>query len=191
MRTAITKMAGGALLLLVATLLIAPRAEAKSRFSGSAVANEIDVDDDGMTGDTLTFRSRGRFGNGLGQAHNELAPWDMMTFCGATSILLFYTVSTQVTTYANGDQLYQNLDNGTLCLNLEDSSFSFEIHLDVTGGTGKFQGATGSSTLTGSGQLLQGDPVPNGPDPGLPGRGAFSAFSGRTIDHIVLDGWAR
>ena len=156
MRTALTKMAGGALLLLVATLLIAPRAEAKSSFSGSAVANEIDVDDDGMTGDTLTFRSRGRFGNALSQAHNELAPWDMMTFCGATSVLLFYTVSTQVTTYANGDQLYQSLNNGTLCLDFEDSSFTFEITLDVTGGTGKFQGATGSSTLTGSGQLLRG-----------------------------------
>lgn len=187
MRTALTKMAGGALLLLVATLLIAPRAEAQSRFSGSAVANEIDVDDDGMAGDTVTFQSRGPFGDARGQAHNELAPWDMMTFCGPTSVLLVYTVSTQVTTYANGDQLYQSLNNGSLCLNIDGSgSFTFEITLDVTGGTGKFQGATGSSTLTGSGQLLQGDPVPNGPDPGLPGRGALSAFSGRTIDDIVL-----
>jgi hypothetical protein len=183
MLTTLTKMAGVALLLLVAALLIAPRAEAQGRFWGTSVADEIDADNDGNTGSTQTSRYRGPFGNAQTQAHTELALWDEVSFCGPTSVLLVYRVFASVATYANGDQLYTDLSDGTACVNFVDGSFTAEINTDVTGGTGKFEGATGWSTLSASGQTVLTD---LGVPMQVPDRPALSAFSGTTIDDIVL-----
>jgi hypothetical protein len=161
-----------------AILLIAPRAEAQetTRFTATIMAAAIDVNGDGMTGDTGTGQIRGPFGRGVTKTYFEFLPWDEMTFCDATftSISFVYHVATEVRTYPNGDQLYLSLRDGSLCLNLVDLSYTSKATLDVTGGTGKFQGAKGSSTQTGSGQVVEPDPV------------RLSAASGTAIDDIVL-----
>jgi hypothetical protein len=162
-----------------AILLIAPRAEAQaiSTVSGTAVANEIDADEDGTTGSTQIAEGQGPFGKALHRSHAELAPWDG-SFCGDSSIQLVYTVFSSARTYTNGDQLYVSLSDGTLCFNLVDGSFTAHVNLNVTGGTGRFEGATGSVAVSTSGQTLQVDTVPS--------RLAFGAFSGTSIDEIVL-----
>jgi hypothetical protein len=131
------------------------------------------VNNDGVTGDTATIELRGSFGRGVSQSYVEFLPPDG-TVCGADSFLFVHLIDTEVRTYANGDQLYLSLSDGSACLNVVDGSFTFELILDVTGGTGKFQGAMGSSTVMGSGQLVEPDPV------------RLSAVSGTVINDIVL-----
>lgn len=178
MKTAL-RMIGGAYLLLAVTVFIAARAEAQAiaSYSGTAVANEIDVDLDGVTGNTATFQGRGQFGNFVVQAHVEHTAWDGMSLCDPSSALLYTTVWSGALTYANGDQLYLELSDGVLCAKA-DGSYTEEVNLNITGGTGRFEGATGSIVGSTSGQALLSEPGRN--------RTAIGAFGGTFSQDIVF-----
>jgi hypothetical protein len=172
-------MIAGVTVLLAVSVFSGVRADAQAitSYSGTAVANEIDADDDGRTGYTATFQGRGPFGNHMARVHVEFAPWDGMSFCDPTSILLHLTVWTGAVTYGNGDQIYLELTDGTSCVNFVDGSSIEEVNLNITGGTGRFDGATGSVAASTRGQQLLGDPEPDA-------RTAISAFSGTYVQDI-------
>ncbi len=96
---------------------------------------------------------------------SDLAEWDGFTFCDfdpvtgePIAVELVYLKSTVVSRLENGDLLTSQLDTAptsTLCFNFLDSSITFEVHQIVTGGTGRFDGATGSLVGTGSTQGLE------------------------------------
>jgi len=181
MKSAMTRTIAEASLLLAVSWFIAARAEAQAvmSFSGTAVANEIDANDDGRTGYTVTFQGRGQFGNSVGGAHIEYYPWDGTSFCDTSSIRLNHSVWSGALTYANGDQLYLELSDGTNCVNFVDGSTVEEINLDITGGNGRFEGATGSMAVSVRGEQLLPDDVPSA-------RTAISAFRGTSTQDIVF-----
>lgn len=71
-----------------------------------------------------------------------------ITFTGATTMVIS---STTVYTAANGDELHAELSGtGTM----GQGSVTFEGTETYVGGTGRFEGATGSSALSGSASLI-------------------------------------
>jgi len=61
--------------------------------------------------------------------------------------------------FANGDLLYATLATdgspSSLCIDVRNETRTVEIHMDITGGTGKFEGATGELLVTGNSLPVQ------------------------------------
>ena len=69
-------------------------------------------------------------------------------------VLINYESGSFIDTAANGHQLYRRLADSptsTLCFDFTNERFTFNLYVDVVGGTGRFSGATGSAVVTGSG----------------------------------------
>lgn len=54
-----------------------------------------------------------------------------------------------VATFKDMSQLFASLDTGSICIDLATGEVDSEIDLEITGGTGRFEGATGVLLLTG------------------------------------------
>ena len=66
---------------------------------------------------------------------------------------------------SSGELLFLTLANSTLCIDLSSGSpFNFTLtnNETITGGTGKYAGATGTRTYAGNGQALTSDAAGNG-----------------------------
>lgn len=181
-------------LVLVGTFMIATMAEAKKTkmtFSGWSVATEIDTTGlgpdgipdripDGITGTSETYEGSGTFGKSTSNNQSETV---FIGFCGPNILQLQYVACSVVTRYSNGDLLFSSLDENplnpsTICYNFVDLTYTITIHLVIWGGTGRFEGATGSSTATVTGTGLASEPD----------RLTHSAFWGLTEGEIFLSG---
>ena len=77
------------------------------------------------------------------------------SFCSPTSIELSYIGASSILRAANGDLLYRTLSSSgpsRICFDFVEEEFEFEVYLDVVGGTGRFEGATGSAIQSGKGK---------------------------------------
>jgi len=139
-------------LLLMGTLAMASSAQAKPfkhSYSGWCEATEIDTNGDGVRASSCTVGSEGTFGPATRNSHSEIAPVPSGFCDGDAGILKFeYLAWTAIMRFQNGDGLVFGLDHGTLCYNPAGYS-TFEVHAVILGGSGRFEGATGSVITSG------------------------------------------
>ena len=150
--------------LATAIALVGINAEARTcrgDASGSSTTSiEIDSDmnaDLGSIGSAAgTDSCNGRF---TADSAGELAEWDQVTYCDfdeygtPAGVKLLYLSFSQVVRYRKGDLLFQEQDDSQpswFCYHFDDpNSSTYEVHSVITGGTGRFEGASGSSVGTG------------------------------------------
>ena len=131
----------------------------KRSYSGWIVATEIDTNGDGRRADSVTTTEKGTFGRATANWQGELEPNPSGTCDNNPGIFKFdYVAVTGIEIYHKGDGMAWGLDQGTLCSNPLFGTFTFEVHLVLLGGTGRFEGATGSAILSGEGVGLAGEP---------------------------------
>lgn len=171
----------GILVLIMFSVAFAPIAEAKrvsGQFSGSGTFANLDLDRDGIaSGGSNTSVGDGTFGPTHGWGVSELLPWDGTSFCSSTELRQYFSASATTTRIDSGDAYYTEFEDGSLCFNFRDNTFTFSGHDRVAGGTGIFEGATGRIATTGSGKVLSRD---------AEGRAALSAFRGVTRGEIIF-----
>jgi hypothetical protein len=118
---------------------------AKQAFSGTTVLSNAPG-----TGSMIEFTGTGHTAHG---GKSTLESTGTSTFTSPTT---FDFSASSTTTVANGDQLFST-EVGTGTVNA-DGSVVIDITSTVTGGTGRFDGASGSSTGTIS-NVLSSDPA--------------------------------
>ena len=89
-----------------------------------------------------------------------------------------YLAHSSVTRYeSTGDLLFTNFIEGHACLDPYSLRFTFEVDLDIVGGTGRFLHATGQGNASGGGAILLLD---------AGGNIAFASLDGGTTAEIVV-----
>ncbi len=129
-------------------------------FSGWGVATEIDQDGDGSTATSNTYDGKGTFGKST--TNNQVETGSFIGLCGDGILKFGYTAFTAVTRYRNGDLIFPELDTKTanssiLCFDLSNLTYTATIKAVISGGTGRFKGATGWVIGTLAGGRLAGD----------------------------------
>lgn len=147
--------------------------------SGWQVATEVDADGDGITAYAITSKGFSTWGPITSNALVELAPTG--GFCDDDSNVIestnthgSYVIRTQ-----KSDLFYGRVTSGTSCSDLTTSTFTYTANWEITGGTGRFEGATGSFTSTGTGIVLAVEQFPVF-------RMTHAALSGSSEGEIVL-----
>ncbi len=169
---------------LVAALCMPVHAKPFSNsFSGATTpSEEANTSGDLTPGSISQSRRKGSFGTAHQSGRSDLIAWDGVSFCDSgggqfTGVELVYHSASIISSYdKRGDQLYAVMSASpvsTLCVNLVSSVSSvFEIHHDVIGGTGRFEGATGQYSIEGTFTRVQ------------PGHNGFTATSSGDITLI-------
>lgn len=123
------------------------------------VSSEADVNGDLGGGATGISAGSGSFGRFTGGGSSDIAPWDGVSFCdfdeagNPIAVQVYYVSLSNVQRYSNGDLVYTQLAGSPpsgLCFNFLTNTSRFDLHLDVVGGTGSFEGATGEVAVSGS-----------------------------------------
>lgn len=74
-------------------------------------------------------------------------------FCSDNEVELSYVALSSILRSASGDLLYRRLISGTdsrVCFNFVSETARFTAHLEIVGGTGRFEGATGTAIQEGT-----------------------------------------
>jgi hypothetical protein len=104
----------------------------------------------------------------VGRSHNEgvleLNPFDGVSFCGPTHIVLSYRYFEGSHQMADGSAYFTSLRAGTVCFDFATANYTIDLTVDIVDGRGRFAGASGSLTY----RIHSDKPALNG----------FSAFSG-------------
>jgi len=139
----------------IAALLFATTANAghfKQSSSGWVVNTAVDANGNGRTQSINTTFGKGTFGETANNTTSETQFVSVGPSCGALPAEVFaaklqFTSSNVVMRFENGDLLFAALDTSDppslLCVGLSQPGNSSEVNLVITGGTGKFEGATG------------------------------------------------
>ena len=173
------KRAVGVVLVLVGTLMIATMAEAKEftmRYSGWGVSTKIDLNEDLRPAVSSTYEGTGTFGKSTSNMLGELALEFSFDDSCSPGVIIELATTTMVTRYQNGDLIFFVLDDpeynpSTVCFSFATDTGYFTLNLLITGGTGRFEGATGWAIMT----TVMHPPLAWEPDGS---NAAHSAFSG-------------
>lgn len=92
--------------------------------------------------------------------------------CEAGEIFFVALSADGVTRYDNGDLLYSTLVEGHTCFDPGSGTSTFEREVEVIGGTGSLQGATGSFVITGTAE-------------GIGTSGLLSVFTGSASGLLI------
>ena len=120
-----------------------------SDYDGDGIPNSVTASE--MSGVATVF---GRFSSrsfGASEFRGE--------YCSETEVKLNWVDDTAVYTAANGDVLYALFapepgePESRLCFSFLDSTFQATVHLKISGGTGRFAGATGQLIVASTGVL--------------------------------------
>jgi hypothetical protein len=129
--------------------------EFNQKWSGWFMNNpEADVDGDGIGGEA-NFLGRGTFGRTHNHAVTDIvfngAPCDIDPVTGVPSgVSLDVIEHSNILVTSKGDQIFRTLSDSqpsTVCFNFVKGSSTLIAYLDIVGGTGRFEGATGSTVL--------------------------------------------
>ncbi len=143
-------------LLVSSCLLLAPTAHAdsfKRTASGWVNPTNVDPNDNGSRISIITTYGKGKFGTSVSNSTVEVERFDPtnLMFCSLSPNILKLPLLARstVTRFANGDLLFATLDldpflDSNLCVDFANDTIASEVHMVVTGGTGKFAGATGT-----------------------------------------------
>ena len=148
-------------LVLSGSLLSATAAHAKpfkQTTSGWLNRTEVDVDDNGSPLTLLTTFGKGTFGQSANNEVSETGPFagDFCAFSFPDVIIVRLPIiaRSRIMRFANGDLLYATLATdgpaSSLCVDVNSPMNTSEVHLVITGGTGKFDGAMGTLLLKAS-----------------------------------------
>jgi hypothetical protein len=141
------------------------------RYSGWSVGSDVDANEDGFTASVLTSKGFSTWGPITANGLIEGTPTGW--FCDNDSNFIEFTAlhGTVVFQTNKGDQFYARLTDGTSCFDQTTSTTTYTQNWEITGGTGRFEGATGSVINTGT----------------ITGLGfGHNAFGGSTEGEIVL-----
>lgn len=147
--------------ILSSCLLLAPTAKAEpfeQTASGWLNRTDFDVDANGSPLSVLTMSGTGRFGKFTSNEVGENGPFagEFCEFFPPDVIIVRIPMIARsiITRFADGDMLFASLatDGPTsgLCLDVNTQTVTAEIHWVITGGTGRFAGATGTLLTTGT-----------------------------------------
>jgi hypothetical protein len=134
--------------------------EIHGSFAGAFSPSDFDFNGDGITASIGLYTGKG---NGGGEftsyAKSELGPpLGTNVTCPSDTLEFPYRESTSVATFSSTDQLFSGeQDDGTFCVNPLTGKFTFEVTEFYFGGTGKYEGASGSFHSSGTGNLLNCD----------------------------------
>lgn len=126
--------------------------EFKQSSSGWVVNTAVDANGNGRTQSINTTFGRGKFGESANNTTNETQFVSVGLSCGDLPADVFaaklqFISSNVVMRFKNGDLLFAALDTtgppSLLCVGLSSPGNSSDLNLVITGGTGKFDGATG------------------------------------------------
>jgi len=141
-------------------------------FSGSVISGYFDFDhaDESTPAFSGTFAGKdSSFGKFTGQSVTEVTYDYLVGTCTppsgvAGTGLPFSFVNggggSVVIRDDGGDLHFDTVIDFTQCLDPSSGAYSFTFTDTTTGGTGKFRGATGTLTATGTGAILAGDAAP-------------------------------
>jgi hypothetical protein len=146
-------------LFIAGLLLAATAAQAKpfkQKTSGWINRTSFDADDNGNPLSLLTTIGRGTFGKSSNNEVSETGPFagQFCEFDPAAGIVIVeipVLSRSRIMRFANGDMLFANLATdgpiSRLCVDTNSDMNTSEVHLVITGGTGKFEGASGRLLL--------------------------------------------
>jgi hypothetical protein len=142
------------LLLASAALLLATAASADTRpytsvWDSVAFPGTFDANADGSAADHGIVHGRSNLGPLTSDVWSELLPWGGASFCGPTHLLLRFRFVDIKTRTSDGSRFFSSLDSGSACFDFTTGNFTFEIHMNIVGGVGRFAGATGQYTVLG------------------------------------------
>jgi hypothetical protein len=130
----------------------------KEQVSGRIVSNPIDINSDGLPASTGIYEGKSTRGLVTVHAFNETMPVVSSSHCPPGTMELLLDVR-NIRRFANGDMLFtKSTEYSFVCADLTTGKFSFESKLNIIGGTGRYDGATGTIFSTGSGIALVLDP---------------------------------
>ena len=144
-------------LVMSASLLSATAAQAKPfkrTASGWLIRTDVDIDDNGLTLSSITTFGKGTFGQSQSNEVSEVGifvpPGEFCSFIPGVEIIVRLPIVSRssIIRYRNGDLLFANLATdgppSSLCVDVNSPDNTSEVHMVITGGTGKFAGATGT-----------------------------------------------
>jgi hypothetical protein len=139
--------------------LAAAAQEIHGTFTGSGFPTMVDTNNDGITAANNEFigiaSALGRF---TARSYGEYLPF-AGDFCSDTEVKLFQGVDTADYKAANGDTFYAVLADSPaseICFNFVDNNPArATVHLQIQGGTGRFEGASGHLTVSSIGSIIR------------------------------------
>lgn len=154
--TRATRLGLGALLLVFPFLWAtsyAAELPVNQKWSGTVSDMIFDTNQDGFSGNLIDAGLKGSFGVGTLAALSEFMP---IGLCDDDPEVVHFVFlySYPIGTYAKGDQLWGSFSSGWMCLNIVNGEFVGYGEGFYTGGTGRFEGATGTFTVDFAGTNL-------------------------------------
>ena len=150
------KLGLGVVLLIVpfiATSSYADESPISGKWAGSAVGVAFDLNGDGLSSNLIDAQAKGSFGMKSLDVLSEYMP---VGLCSTDPVVmqLAFLYSKPILTFANGDQLWGTMDSGSMCMHSLTAEFTGEANGVFTGGTGRFEGASGTFVVTFGGKNL-------------------------------------
>jgi hypothetical protein len=167
-----------AMLVGVAIAALQPRAaEARSlseAVSGNFVDTALDTNGDGIAAAHFVGEANGSGGPSYeGVQEIQFAPTGLCDAGEVEGTIAAYSI---VRRYNNGDLLFSRLVDGTFCLDPATGKAQVTVNAEISGGTGRFEGATGSYVIEYEAIALLPDPT------GGIGHGAFVGATTGSVD---------
>ena len=130
-------------------------------YAGSFFDHEYDSDGIGPSANVATIEGKGATGFYSATAFFEAILAAPTGVCAGGTIQLGYVFDKVIITYKNGDQLYAEADPAESYICLDPATFDSEYKVKhmITGGTGKYEGATGYYIDQGHTTAIVIDPV--------------------------------
>lgn len=145
--------------------------------SGDFVDTAIDTNGDGVAAAHFVGQAKGSGGPSYqGLQEIQFAPTGLCEPGEVEGIIAAYSI---VRRYSNGDLLFSKLVDGSFCLDPAAGKANVTVNAEITGGTGRFEGATGSYTIEYEVTALLPDPT------GGIGHGAFTGTATGSVSELT------
>ena len=113
------------------------------RFSGVAQPTMVDTNGDGIFANAVSFQFKGAPGRATMLGIGEFTDFAFVGTPGC-ELRADFVQESVVETFSDGSMLFFVATNAFNCVNLATLEISGEVTADIIGGTGRFEGATGS-----------------------------------------------
>ena len=139
-----------------ASLILSAAAQAgdvrlNQRYVGNGLPTMIDTNDDGITAAHGNFYVRGAPGRANVDSFNEFTAFESNDSIAGCELRAELVAQTYVETFADQSMLFYQATEGFLCLDLSTFIISSDIRGVISGGTGRFAGASGTWVNVGKG----------------------------------------